>query len=403
MVNAQANTPTVPVVADLDGVRVEDLRAVGSLKWTAFPEHLPAWVAEMDFGLAAPIAARLQRSIATAQVGYLPNHLIPVQGAACQDFLNQRYGWDVPVEWIRPVADVLTALECVVRYFTAETARIVVLTPSYMPFITLPASYGRELVQVPMIRADSSWEVDFSAVEAALLEGDLLVLCNPHNPIGKVYSRQELERLSTIVKASGARVFSDEIHAPLVYDGATHVPYASVSDASAHHTVTATSASKAWNLAGLKAAQLILSNAEDFELWMQKGQFKEHGASPLGVVGNIAAYSQSLPWLDGVMGYLKRNRSLLCELVAEHLPQARFVLPEGTYLAFIDCNGLELTGYNGTPTEFFTEHAGVVLTEGGLCGDVGAGWVRLNFATPAPILCRILEQMGMAVTAWAAN
>ena len=377
-----------------DAVSEADLRAAGSLKWSAFPGQLPAWVAEMDFGLAAPIAERLRELVSTAQVGYLPGHLVDSLGRACRDFLATRHGWDVPAEWIRPVVDVLTALEATVRHFTPANGRMVVLTPAYMPFIALPGIYGRELVQIPMIRGEASWELDFDALETALSASDLLVLCNPHNPIGKVFTREELLRLSTIVEARGARVFSDEIHAPLVYDGAKHVPYASVSDAAARHTVTATSASKAWNLAGLKAAQIIFSNAADYELWVAEEAFAEHGASTLGVAANIAAYTQGTPWLEGVIGYLDGNRSLLERLLREHLPQAWFVVPEGTYLAFIDCTELDFRDFAGTPTEFFAEQAGVALTEGGLCGEVGAGWIRLNFATPAPILRRIVEQMG---------
>lgn len=387
---------TADAAAAFDGISEAHLRAVGSLKWSEFPEKLPAWVAEMDFGLAAPIAAALHHSVASGQVGYLPNHLIPAMGAACSGFMAARHGWNVPAEWIRPVPDVLTALECTVRFFTPETGRIIVMTPAYMPFIWLPASYGRELVQVPMVRG-ASWEVDFAAMESALAEGDLLVLCNPHNPIGKVYTRAELERLSEIVQRRGARVFSDEIHAPLVYDGGRHVPYASVSAAAAGHTVTATSASKAWNLAGLKTAQIIFSNAGDFAVWQDMGGFKEIGATPLGVAANTAAYADCVPWLEDVVGYLDGNRMLLAGLVAEHLPGVSFAMPEGSYLAFIDCNGLDLGGFSGTPTEFFAAHAGVVLTEGGLCGDAGAGWVRLNFAAPAPILHKIVEQMGAAL------
>lgn len=391
-------TPQTDATARFDAITAGQLRSVGSLKWSEFPDMLPAWVAEMDFGLAQPIAARVAETVASGRVGYLPNVLIPGMGRAASAFMAETHGWDVPAEWIRPVPDVLTALECTVRFFTPDTGRIVVMTPAYMPFMWLPALYGRELVQLPMVRA-ASWDVDFDGLEDALAPGDLLILCNPHNPIGKVYTRAELEQLSGIVERRGARVFADEIHAPLVYHGGTHVPYASVSAAAAGHTVTATSASKAWNLAGLKTAQLILSNAADAAVWKAKGGFKEHSATPLGVVANTAAYNDARPWLAEVLAYLDRNRMLLAGLVAEQLPDASFAMPEGTYLAFIDCNALDLGGFEGTPTEFFAARAGVALTEGGLCGDAGKGFVRLNFATPAPILRQIVEQMGAALRA----
>jgi len=382
----------------LDAITAEELRAAGSLKWTEFPQQLPAWVAEMDFGMAGPVTEALQAAVAQGLTGYLPGHLVAAMGAACRDFMLDRHGWDVPADWIRPVADVLAALECTVKHFSAPEARIVVLTPAYMPFLDLPAIYGRELVEVPLASTDAAWELDFDALDAALSGGGLLVLCNPHNPVGKVYSRAELLRISEIVAAHGARVFSDEIHAPLVYDGGTHVPYASVSATAASHTVTATSASKAWNLAGLKTAQMIFSNAADRELWVGVGHFVEHGPSTLGVVANIAAYSSGGPWLSQVLHYLDGNRRLLAELVAEHLPGAVMLAPEGTYLAFIDCSGLGLAqGPCGSLADFFRDEAGVSVVDGAECGRAGRGYVRLNFATPRPILRQIVGQLGGAV------
>ncbi|WP_104086817.1 MalY/PatB family protein [Arthrobacter sp. GMC3] len=379
-----------------DAITAGELHAVGSLKWTRFGQQLPAWVAEMDFGMAGPVTDALQDAVGRGLVGYLPDHLMTAMGSACRNFMLARHSWDVPADWIRPVADVLTALECTVNHFSAPNAKIVVLTPAYMPFLELPPIYGRELVEVPMIAAAASWELDFDALDAALSGGGLLVLCNPHNPVGKVYSRAELLRISEIVARSGARVFSDEIHAPLVYDGGTHVPYASVSAVVASHTVSATSASKAWNLAGLKAAQMIFSNAADREHWAGVSHFVEHGASTLGVVANIAAYSNGGPWLAQVLDYLDGSRQLLAELVATHLPGARVLVPEGTYLAFIDCSALRL---GGSLADFFHENAGVALVDGAACGEPGKGFVRLNFATPRPLLREILEKMGAAVAA----
>lgn len=382
------------VAARFDAITAEQLRAVGSLKWTGFAPLLPAWVAEMDFGLAPPIAQAVQDAVAQGLTGYLPGGLVDAMGAACGDFLLARHGWDVPADWIRPASDVLAVLESTIKYFSAPGARIVVPTPAYMPFLKLPDSLGRQLVEVPLLPTASSWELDYAALDTALAGGGLLVLCNPHNPLGKVYSRDELLRISQIVAARGARVFSDEIHAPLVYDGGTHVPYASISPAAAGHTVTGTSASKAWNLAGLKAAQMIFSNAADRGKWSEVGDFAEHGASTPGVVANIAAYRDGGPWRSDVLGYLDGNRQLLGELLGEHLPGAGWLRPAGTYLAFVDCSQL---GIAGSPADFFRENAGVALVDGADCGRAGRGWARLNFALPRPVLRRIVEQMGAAL------
>jgi cysteine-S-conjugate beta-lyase len=197
------------------------------------------------------------------------------------------------------------------------------------------------------------------------------------------------------VERHGGRVFSDEIHAPLVYEGRRHVPYAALGEVPAGHAVTATSASKAWNLPGLKCAQLVLSNDADADLWARAGLHAEHGASTLGVVANTAAYTGGAGWLDDVLAYLDGNRRLLDDLVTEHLPGVRYTPPEGTYLAWLDCRELGLP----EPGAFFLEHAGVALTDGSLCGTAGQQFARLTIATPRPVLVQTVEQMGAALAA----
>jgi cystathionine beta-lyase len=242
---------------------------------------------------------------------------------------------------------------------------------------------------------DGRYVYDLDALDAAYdAGGSLLVLCNPHNPIGRVLTREEMVAVSEVVDRHGGRVFSDEIHAPLVYDGHRHVPYASVSPVTAAHTVTAVSASKAWNLPGLKCAQLVLSNDVDAERWTKVGTFPEHGASNPGVVANIAAYTEGGPWLEAVLEHLDGSRRLLGDLLATHLPEVRYTAPEGTYLAWLDFREL---GLGDHPGEFFHDRAGVALTDGPLCGRAGAGFARYNFATPRPVMERTVEQLAEAL------
>jgi cysteine-S-conjugate beta-lyase len=217
---------------------------------------------------------------------------------------------------------------------------------------------------------------------------------NPHNPLGRVFTAEEQLALADVVEDAGARVFSDEIHAPLGHPGAVHRPYASLSPATARHTLTATSASKAWNLPGLKAAQLILTNAEDAAHWERVGALYTHGASTPGVLANTTAYDAGETWLDGVLAYLEGNRLLLGELLADRLPGVRWTPPEGTYLAWLDCRELGLPTSAG---EFFLERAGVAMVDGPECGAPGAGHVRLNFATSRPLLTAIVDRMADAV------
>jgi cystathionine beta-lyase len=251
-------------------------------------------------------------------------------------------------------------------------------------------------MQVPMATDEDGRSVyDLAALDAAFAAGgNLLVLCNPHNPVGRVLERSELEAVAAVVERNGGRVFSDEIHAPLVYDGHRHVPYASVSSVTAGHTVTAVSASKAWNVPGVKCAQLVLSNDTYAALWDEVGRIPEHGASNLGVVANIAAYEQGGPWLAQVLEYLDGSRRLLGELLADRIPEIGYVQPEGTYLAWLDCRAL---GLGDHPAEFFLERAGVALTDGPLCGEASAGFVRYAFATPRGIMEQTVERMAGAL------
>jgi cystathionine beta-lyase len=265
-----------------------------------------------------------------------------------------------------------------------------------MPFLIVPHIFGREIIEVPMHDDAGHYTFDLDGIHAAYRSGgDLLVLCNPYNPLGRVFDRDELTALTKVVDRHGGRVFSDEIHAPIVHHGSQHIPYAATSDTAAAHTITATSASKGWNLPGLKCAQLILSNDADRDAWEPIGHWASHGASNPGVIANTAAYRHGEPWLADALDYLDGNRRLLADLVREQLPQVRYRPPAGTYLAWLDFRDVGLSASAG---EFVTEHANVVVIDGPQCGTGGAGFLRLNFATPRPVLTEIVQRMADAVT-----
>ncbi|SDO20432.1 MalY/PatB family protein [Geodermatophilus sp. DSM 45219] len=382
--------------AGFDGLTVEELRRRGGLKWSLFPGAIGSFVAEMDFGTAPAVTQALHAAVDGGALGYLPPALLAGMSEAYAAWSRDRYGWAVPPERVRPLADVLAGMAAAVEHFSRPGSPVILPTPAYMPFLTLPAVLGREVIEVPMARDGDRYGYDLDALDAAYRAGGhLLVLCNPHNPIGRVLEPAEMTAVAEVVDRHGGRVFSDEIHAPLVFPGSRHVPYASLDDVTAGHAVTATSASKAWNLPGLKCAQLVLSNSADAEVWSRVGLHAEHGASTLGVVANTAAYTGGAGWLDGVLGYLDGNRRLLAELVAEHLPGVGYTPPEGTYLAWLDCRELGLA----EPGAFFLERAGVALIDGLLCGGAGSDHVRLNLATPRPVLAQAVEQMGAALAA----
>jgi len=380
-----------------DDITIEQLRATGGLKWSAFGDKIGAFVAEMDFGIAPPITRALHAAVDVGAFGYLPAATARAMSNAYSEFARDRYRWDVPADDVRPVADVIAGLEAAIRHFSAPGSAVIVPTPAYMPFLSVPGALGRDLIQVPMTSDAGRYSYDLDALDAAFAAGgNLLVLCNPHNPVGRVLDRGELQAIADVVERHGGRVFSDEIHAPLVHAGHRHTPYASISAATAAHTLTATSASKAWNLPGLKCAQVVLSNDHDREVWARVGLAAEHGAANLGVIANTVAYAAGGPWLDDVLTYLDGNRRALDELVRQHLPGVRYVPPEGTYLAWLDVRDLEL---GDRPGQFFLERAGVAMIDGALCGDAGRGFVRYNFATPRPIMERTIEAMARALAA----
>jgi len=387
-------TDALPDYDLLDEAR---LRAGGGLKWTAFPGCIGAFVAEMDFGTAPPVARALQQAIAGGRTGYPPPALARDLAEACAQWQASRHGWDVAPERIHAVGDVLGALEVVLAHFVGGKTPVVLPTPAYMPFRPLLELHGYPVIEVPQVLHDGAWRMDLDAIGDALRSGaGLVLLCNPQNPTGRVFDADELRALAALVDHHGARVFADEIHAPLVLPGHRHVPYASVSAAARAHAITAVSASKGWNLAGLKCAQLVFDNDGDLARWRRMALLAGHGASALGMIASLAAWRDGAPWLDHVRAYLGRNRDLLAQALREHLPAAGCVPPQGTYLAWIDCRTLPLPA-QVPPARFFLREARVALTDGRDCGEAGAGFVRLNFAMPAPLLREAVQRMGDAV------
>ena len=379
----------------IDGTTIEQLRSTGATKWSADDGTLGAFVAEMDFGIDPTITAALHRAVDAGSFGYMPRGISADLSEATAEFVARRYGWQVAASDVQPIPDVIMGLELAMEHCSAAGSKIIVPTPSYMPFLFVPPMRGREVIEVPLAVRDGRYEFDLDALQRAFDDGGgLLLLCNPYNPVGRVFSRDELVAISEVVERNGGRVFSDEIWAPLVYGGATHTPYATVSPAAAQHTITAMSASKAWNLPGLKCAQLVLTSDADRETWEKLGPFAGHGTSNLGAIANATAYREGDPWLADLVPYLEQNRDTLLDLLAEEIPGAWMPKPEGTYVGWIDFRAV---GLGDRPADFFTREAGVTLTEGSMCGVAGTGFTRLIFATPRPILEQIVRRLGQAV------
>ncbi|MBH0131279.1 MalY/PatB family protein [Salinibacterium sp. NK8237] len=377
----------------------ELLRSRGSNKWTA-PEGelLCAGVAEMDYGTAPAVLDEWASIAERLEFGYPAESVALEMNEATAKWHREQYGWNVDAADVHPLPDVLKGLELAILEFSKPGAPVIVPTPAYMPFLLLPKTFGREVIESPMLRGDDgSFSLDLDDIARHFAAGaNVFVLANPGNPTGKVFTADELSALADVADAHGARVFSDEIHSPLTLFGTKHVPLASVSDAGARVAITATSTSKAFNLPGLKCAQIILSNDADRTLWETIGWMASHGASTPGMRLNTAAYLGGEPWLGEVREYIEGNIEYARAALAELLPEARMAPMQGTYLAWLD-----LRAYSGEPelSEMLAEKAGIRVNGGVGYGAVGAGHIRVNLATSRPILERIIAQLAAAMTA----
>ena len=374
-----------------DSLTVDELRARGSMKWSLFANTIGAWVAESDLGTAPAVTQALHAAVDAGTMGYLPRAIGMDMGRATAEWMHDRFGWAVSPNRVHAVGDVIAGLDAAIVHYSRPGSAVIVPTPAYMPFLTVPGMHGRAVVEVPLAVDGSREVLDLEAIDRELAAGaGLVVLCNPLNPGGRVFERAELIALSEVVERHGARVFADEVHAPIVFEGARHVPYASVSVAAANHSITTTSASKAWNLPGTKAAQLITTNDADEQTWQALGPMAGHGASTLGVIANTAAYRHGRDWLDATVAYYDANRRLLGELLAERLPEVGYRMPEGTYIAWLDVSRLNL---GDEPATTIRERAGLAVTDGRACGLAGVAHVRLILATPRPIVEQIVQAL----------
>jgi cysteine-S-conjugate beta-lyase len=369
------------------------LRRRRTVKWTLYgPDVLPAWVAEMDFDVAPVVRAAINDAVEREDFGYVEGDFGELT-TACSGFLASMHGWEVSPARIFPVADVLSGIAVALAVLVEPGAPVVVPTPAYPPFFEVVELGGRPVAPVPMIQAAERAELDVEAIEQALQAGARAVLlCNPHNPTGRVFTNDELTELATIVDRHGARVVADEVHAPLVYEGHTHVPYGTVTDAAAAHSVTVTSASKAFNLAGLKCAQVVTTNHDDAKRWRGLRVFEVPGPTPLGIAASVAAYRDGGDWLRALVAQLDDNRRLLGELLADSVPKIGYREPEATFLAWLDCAALGFAD----PARSFLDHGRVAVSDGPAFGAGNEQYVRLNFATSPELLHRIVGGMAAA-------
>ncbi|MGK5728306.1 MalY/PatB family protein [Streptomyces sp. URMC 124] len=371
---------------------LDELRRRTSAKWRTYPpDVLPLWVAEMDAMPAGAVTRALTGALALGDTGYPSGS---GYAEALDAFARKRWGWDGVVPGrTATVADVMRGSVEMLKLVTGPGDAVVVNPPVYPPFFGFVEHEDRRVVEAPL---GADGRLCTSALEAAFARATAggrraaYLLCNPHNPTGTVHTRAELTAVAELANGYGIRVVADEIHAPLVLPGAQYVPYLSVPGA--EDAFCLLSASKAWNLAGLKAAVAVAGPAAADDL-ARLPQVVSHGPSHFGVVAHTAALREGGGWLDAVLRALDDNRRLLGELLEHYLPDVRYLRPQGTYLAWLDCRAL---GLGDDPAAAFLERGRVALSGGLLFGTGGAGHVRLNFAASPEVLTEAVRRMAAA-------
>jgi cystathionine beta-lyase len=372
----------------------EEARRALVLKWGSVPEDvIPAWVAEMDYRLDPVVLDAVRRALDDGVTGYPVFGWGGDLGTAYSGFAGRHFGAEVDPDWVLPTVDVTSGVRLALTVLSEE-APVVFPTPGYPPQFAVPGLTGRTLVELRADPGSETADLDLARLDALFAAGArTLLLTQPHNPWGRVFTRLELEGIRDVVVRHGARVVSDEIHAPLVLPGAEHVSYLSI-EGTHDHSVAVVAASKAFNTAGLRCAQLVVPDARARRRLQDAPPAANDSWSPLGVVAAVAAYDHGDPWLESLVERLDQQRTLLDELLAEHLPEVRRWPLEATYLAWLDAGPY---GHDD-PAAVALERGRVKLGPGtDFAADLG-GHVRLNFATSPERLTEIVRRLASAWT-----
>lgn len=393
-----AETAAAVPAGDFD-VPVEALRRRRGAKWSRFgPDVLPAWVADTDFVVAEPIRRAVAAATAASDLGYPDlgpeRRCPPGLASAFVAWSSRRHGWEVEPERVEVLADVVQGIYVALETLSEPGDGVVVQPPVYPPFYAAVDETRRTLVENPLAPGPGRYELDLDGLRAAAARARVLLLCNPHNPTGRAFTRPELEAVAAVAEEHDLVVISDEIHADLVFPGARHTPFGALGPEAERRTVTLASASKAFGVPGLRCAVAVFGSDELQRRFAALPSHTRGGAGSLGLAATEAAWRDGGPWLDAALSHLDANRRLVEAFVAERLPGVVLRVPEATFLAWLDCRGL---GLPVEPCEHFLERAKVALGEGPAFGAPGVGHVRLNFATSRAILTEVLERMAASL------
>lgn len=377
--------------------QILDRRHWHAAKWNSYdPDVLPMWVADMDFSSPQPVIQALVERVESGQFGY--EFASDDLSAVLVERMQTIYEWTITPAQITYLPNLVSALNVMCRAFGGEKGRVFMHDPVYMPFLSAPTNNGQTAALVPMTNhydGTLRYEMDFDAMEAAITpETRLFLFCNPHNPVGRVYERWELEQVAEFCLRHDLIICSDEIHCELVYEGHQHIPLASLAPEIADHCITLMSPSKTYNMPTLSTAYAISSSADLLKRFQKASAGFVPHPSGLGFAAAQAAYTQCQPWRAELLAYLTANRDYLVDYVQTHLPGIKTTCPEGTYLAWLDCRD---AGIEGSPYHFFLNKARLAFNEGKTFGPAGEGFIRLNYGCPRATLTEALERMRAAL------
>ena len=376
--------------------RVIDRRNTESNKWHKFPpEVLPLWVADMDFPSPEPVIRALRERVEHGFFGYGAEQ--PEFHEVTCDRLLKRYGWKVPPEALVLLPGVIAGFNMAARAVTSAGDGVLMQLPVYPPILRLPDNVKMSRDGVDLVRgAEGRYTIDMDAFERAITPlTRMFLLCNPHNPVGRVFTREELARMAEICLRRGLVICADEIHGELIYPGHQHVPIASLDPEIEARTITLMAPSKTFNLAGLRCAVAVIPNQALREKFVASRLDMVQTPNILGYTAMLAAYRDGQPWLDELLRYLESNRDFLVKHVRNNFPGIEVGVPEATYLAWLDCRKARIP--NNDPFTFFLDTGKVSFNDGATFGRGGQGFVRLNFGCPRSLLVEGLERMGTAL------
>ena len=378
--------------------KICDRRGSGSIKYGKPPagdpeKVVPMWVADMDFRSAPSIREALEKTVDHGIFGYTDRG--DAYKEAVTGWYERRMGWTIDPEWIIPVQGVIFAAATAIRALTEKGDGVMICQPVYYPFANIVKDNGRKLVVNELVLKDGKYEIDFDDFGKKAEEAKVFLFCSPHNPCGRVWTKEELERIAKICEDKDLYIISDEIHSDFVYPGHTHTPVMTLSEETAARTVTCVSPTKTFNIAGIEAANIITSN-EDIRRRLIREAFSagSFGQNLFGSAATMAAYTGGEEWLDTLLEYLQMNIGHVRSF-AESTPKIDLIEPEGTYLLWLDCRK---TGLDGRQLQkFFLEEADVWLHDGSVFGKGGEGFMRMNVACPEKVLTEVLDMMRKAV------